>query len=108
VNFPYSVTVTASRPAGTDRHGDPLLAATHTVEGCAWAPRSSAEQHDTGNSVIVGRTLYAPAGADISPVDTVTFPDGSRWQVEGDVGDWTSPFTGWAAGIEVALRRVSG
>ncbi len=99
--------VTVERSAGRDRNGDPLGVTVHSQGGCGWAPRVSSEQHDDGRDVvIVGLTLYAPVDADILPTDALVLPDGSRWEVDGEVGRWVSPFTGWAPGSEMALRRV--
>lgn len=108
-------TVTVERPGGTDRYGDSLPAATRTVAGCIFAPRSSAEGSALGgrvlgtpNTVITGITGYLPADAAITATDVIVRPDGTRWQVEGEPGLWASPFTGWSPGLEVALVRVEG
>ncbi|GGM75535.1 hypothetical protein GCM10012275_52780 [Longimycelium tulufanense] len=117
-HIPHSITVTVKRPAGTDAYGDPLPGGTeHTVSGCAIAPRTSEEQQDRRQTVIVGLALYGPYDADIEPTDTVVLPDdplvpvalqGTEWHVEGEPGQWRSPWTGWKAGVEIALRRVTG
>jgi len=41
-------TVTVQRPAGTNRYGDPLPAAEHTIDGCVLAPAGSDEQLAAG------------------------------------------------------------
>lgn len=113
---PYTVTVTVRRPAGTDRYGDPLPATTHTVEGCIVAPASgdsgqsaSSERTDLRDTVITGWTLYPPYGADLLYTDEVQLPgDDTWWQVDGEVGNWRSPFSSWAPGGQVTLRRVRG
>lgn len=107
--FASGVTVTVTRPGGTDRNGDPLPTATHDIEGCGWAPRTSSESNDRGNAVIVGLTLFAPYGADITASDSLLLPDDDTpWYVEGEPGNWRSPFTGWQPGLEVALTRQKG
>ncbi|PRX95574.1 hypothetical protein [Allonocardiopsis opalescens] len=106
--FAHPITVTVRRPGARDRYGDPLPGTEHTVEGCAVYPRTSTETAVTGTTVITGRTLLAPIGADIAPDDQVVLPDGSLWSVVGDTGPWSSPLTGWAPGLEAALERVQG
>ncbi|MDT0302903.1 hypothetical protein [Streptomonospora wellingtoniae] len=107
--FTHPVAVTVKRSGGKDRYGDPLPGPPpHTVEGCAVYPRTSTETATGGTTVITGRTLLAPIGADILPEDQITLPDGTVWSVEGDVGPWSSPFTGWSPGLEVNLERVKG
>jgi len=110
-NFQHGESVTVLRPGTLDRYGDPVPgnpSTTHTIEGCAFAPRSSTELHAQVNTVIVGLTMYAPSGADIKATDTIQRSDGTRWNVEGQPGVWSSPFTGWQPGIVAALERVTG
>jgi hypothetical protein len=106
--FPHPVTVTVRRPGGRDREGDPLPGTEHSIGGCAVYPRTSSETEATGTTVITGRTLLAPYGADIAPEDRVVLPDGTVWAVEGQPGPWESPLTGWRPGTEVALVRAEG
>lgn len=106
-------TVTVERPGGVDRYGDPLTPTTRQLAGCVFAPRSSNEGatqdgQPRPGAVTTGLTMYAPPGAGLDPVDVVVRTDGSRWQVEGDAGQWVNPFTGATPGIEVALTRVEG
>lgn len=111
--FSHGVTVTIERPGGTDRYGNTLPGTSHIVEGCAVAPRSSEERTDGQATVITGRSLYAPAGADITAGDAVVLngapqDDDERWQVNGDPAEWVNPFTGWSPGTAVALTRAEG
>ena len=98
-------------PGGFDYEtGDPVGSTTseQVIDGCAWAPRTGDESHEQGrNGVVVGLTLYLPAGSDITERDSFTI-DGQTWQVEGIPGVWTSPFSPIADGVEVALRRAEG
>lgn len=107
--FRAGITVTVHRPGGVDRFGDPdgSPETTHTVSGCAVAPRSASEIDTRGSTVIVGLTLYAPYDADIGPVDQVEI-DGKRFTVEGEAGRWRNPHTGRKVGMEIALQRVTG
>lgn len=110
--FPVEVLRTPPR----NIHGDTAYESVGTIEGCAWAPRFSDENNDSRTSVIVGLTLYGPFGADLRFDDRVVLPhvlaepaDVKRrtYRVIGDIGNWRSPFTGWAPGFEAALERVT-
>lgn len=109
MNFAHPITVTVRRGGKDPRTGDPLPTTTHTIDGCAVAPRTSSETTDLGNAVIVGLTLFAPYGADVTAIDEVLIPgDDVVWQVDGQPGDWRSPFTDWRPGTQVALTRQRG
>jgi hypothetical protein len=106
--------VTVRRPT-LDRFGDPVLPTpTHTVEGCAWAPRSETEITDLRQTSITGYWLFAPFGADIEHSDEVIIPgivDGGEpivWQVRGEAGRWESPWTHIEVGSQLALERATG
>lgn len=109
------ITITVERPLGRDEYGDPIDGEPerHAISGCAVAPRTTSEIDAPGRTgVIVGLTLYTPAGADLKRQDIVIIDDGDpnpgRWEVEGEPGEWRNPYTGLRAGIEVALRRAEG
>lgn len=108
MDFPYGETVTVIRTTRSARYGDTTDGTSFTLSGCGFAPRGSSELEEQRVTVITGYTMYAPADADIRPTDVVVRESGTRWQVKGEPGYWVSPFTGWAAGIEVALERVTG
>jgi hypothetical protein len=94
---------------GTDADGNDVYGSTTvSVAGCASYPRTSSETTGERDTVIVGRTLIAPYGTVITPVDRFTLADGLTYEVDGVAGVWKSPFTGYQAGVEVALRRVTG
>jgi len=116
--FAHGKTATIVRqvPGGTDEYGDPIPGTTIRVDvpGCGWAPRSagagpsSEDIHDRGRQgVIVGLTLYMPAGTDLRHTDQVEL-EGLLYDVEGDPGEWRNPLSGREAGLEVALRRAEG
>lgn len=99
-------------PLVTDRYGNQVFdwdnATRSEVSGCGVAPRTSDEETETGRQgVIVGITVYVPAGTDISAHDRMEVR-GEVYEVAGEVADWRSPFTGWAPGLVVNLRRVEG
>lgn len=82
--------------------------ATLVIEGAGVAPRVSNEPtQDARTAVITGLVVFLPAGTDITAQDRLLVRD-EVWEVDGDVGLWKNPFTGWTPGLEVALRRVSG
>lgn len=105
-------TVTIVRPAETtDAYGNPAADwddPTETaVDGVAVAPRVDTEDRSAGRQgVIVGLTLYLPAGAAIAATDRVVVR-GDTYEVDGEPGDWRSPYS-TAKGVEVAVRRVVG
>jgi hypothetical protein len=117
VRFAHSETITVRRPsspAATGPRGDPLPWTTHTVDNCVFAPSVSTgasvstEAVDRRDTVITGLTLFAPPDADIQATDRIVRPDGTLWEVEGMPGPWVTPFTGWAPGLQVAVKRVTG
>lgn len=96
---------------GTDDYGDPVAAPAGSADvelvGCVKAPRSSEERRtERSPAVITGLTLYVPGdqGAAILPSSLLEV-DGERWEVEGEPGQWVSPFVGRRRGVEVALAR---
>jgi len=103
-----SVTLLSRVRSGTDTYGNDVWTTTETVvDGCIVWPRTSSELVQGQDMVIVGLTLLAPAGTTIQPTDQVKVA-GVTYEVDGQPGDWTSPFTSWDAGVQVALTRVTG
>lgn len=83
------------------------FAAPEPLEGVAFAPESTQEPRDgTQIRVVATAKLYAPPGHGITAGDEITVR-GQRFTVEGTPGDWVNPYTGWAPGAELMLRRVS-
>ena len=107
--FPHGKTVTLVTTTTTD---DGLGNTTQTdvqveIPGCAVAPRFAVENSDPRSTpVMVGLTVYMPAGTELDSDDTLRI-DGKLWQVDGLPAVWESPFTGWAPGIEVPVKRAS-
>jgi hypothetical protein len=107
MDFPHGVMVTLrSVTTTTDDNGDATTATVESQWGpCAVAPRYAAEQADPRSTpVIVGKVVYGPSVA-IDSDDQLVI-DGEAWQVDGLPGEWVSPFTGWAPGIEVPVKRA--
>lgn len=98
-------------PGGVDRLGNLITSTTSRTafpDRSFVAPRESPEITDRGRfGVIVGLTLYFPLGFDLTYEDAVEV-DGVLFEVDGEVGRWMSPFTGWAAGSTAALTRAVG
>lgn len=110
--FANGVTVVIVRksPGGTDVYGDPVTSSTSRTDlpGCGVAPRYSSEPTDRGRQgVIVGLSLYPPASSGLLFTDQIEV-SGVLYDIDGSAGVWRSPFTGWAPGDEVALRRAQG
>ncbi|SFO82472.1 hypothetical protein SAMN05421810_10180 [Amycolatopsis arida] len=102
-------TVRVSRPAGTNRYGDPLPPTEHDIPGCVLAPAGSTEQTDRADQVTTRMTVYAGLDADVLATDRVVLPDGTRWAVIGEPQRYRSPFTPGASGVCVInLERVTG
>ncbi len=105
--FAHGFTVTVERPGGTDRYGNPLPGATHTVDGCATAPAGSSEQTGAAATVEWDLDLLAPFDADIAAQDVVLLPgDPERYAVDGRPARFRSPFTSWEAGTLARLKGV--
>lgn len=92
----------------TNRYGDRSVTATFHVGQCVFAPTASDEVNDRSTAVTTDAVMYAPAYATLRPSDEVEFPDGTRWEVDGQPERWESPFSNWGTGMQVALKRVTG
>lgn len=112
MDFPYGLKVILrSNAESTDGYGDTVYTPTDRSWGpCAIAPRASVEREDSRTpAVVTGLTIYGPA-ASFTANSQVVIPSGpyaGTWDVEGIPGVWSSPFTGWAPGVEVAVTRAS-
>ncbi len=113
----YTISVTVTRPAGTDQYGNPLPGLTHTVGGCICAPAGSAgfsAELNTGQATVVDTdTIYAPYGADVEAADIITMPPGGAltpgtYAVDGRPANYRNPFTGARSGTVVRLQHVTG
>jgi hypothetical protein len=105
------VTVTRIRPPGIDANGDPIAGSDDRLDiaGCSLAPLTSTDINDRSRAgVVVGMLLIAPFDADIVHTDRIEDPDGSLWEVDGEVGRWQSRWSTWKPGLTVALKRAAG
>jgi hypothetical protein len=106
--FPFGQPAVILRPTGpANRYGEQTYAEHHIIEGCGLAPRYSSEVHDNRSSVIIGFSLFGPPGSDILAKDRVRWVDGNTYRVEGEAAQWDNPLTGWVAGFEAALERIT-
>lgn len=81
-------TITVIRPPKTGRL-DPVPVGAppeHDIDGCAVLPRSSYEE-GKGWTIVQGRQIIAPYGADVLATDQVRV-DGVVWSVDGEPGDY--------------------
>lgn len=115
MDFPHGVTLTirTGSTSAKDIYGDSTATTpTDTAWGpCAIAPRTSTERVDEKSpAVVTGLTIYGPQPGPASGAQLVIASGAyaGTWEVDGIPGEWTNPFTGWAPGVEVAVRRASG
>jgi hypothetical protein len=96
---------------GVDEYGDPAPGGFEDVDlpGAGFASESTVEPRDGASQRVVSEAkLYLSEPIDYGAQDEFTVR-GARFGVEGDsAGGWSNPFTGWAAGQEILLRRVTG
>lgn len=116
--YPYGETVLRLRRGpspGRDSRGQPIpgTIAEHPVAGCVVTPRSASPavggaEQQARDTVIVGYTVYAPAGSDWRTTDQVRIR-GEVCEITGEPGDWgRSPFTGTRGPVQFAADRVTG
>lgn len=116
--YPYGETIVRLRRGpspGRDPRGQPIPGPLTETEmtGVVVTPR--AETPDVGGSqqqgrdtVIVGFTVYAPAGSDVLTTDQFRIR-GEVCEVTGQPGDWgRNPFTGTHGPVQFAADRVTG
>lgn len=82
------------------------------MPGCGVSPRDSNaagtnEIRGGRDTVIVGLQLFAPAGTDLRVTDRVRVA-GVLYEIDGQPGAFTSPFTGSAGPVVAALELVTG
>lgn len=80
---------------------------TLTLAATAVAPRTSAEENDNRDAVIVGLTVYLTPGSDVVAADRMTVR-GVDYEVVGEPGDYRNPYDPSIDGMQVDLERVAG
>lgn len=112
----YAWTLTLLRTAvtGQDDYGNDVLGVVEVdVPGCAVWPRDSngsGGNEITGarDTVVIGYAAILPFGTDVKATDRFRYL-GNVYEVDGEPGVWgPSPLTGNVAGVQVALKRVTG
>lgn len=96
---------------GVDRNGNQVrdwaTADRLDIDGASVAPRAQGEETEGGREgVIIGWTVYVPRLVDVVATDRIEVR-GEECVVDGQPGDWRSPFTN-RKGTEIRLRRVVG
>ncbi|WP_109000769.1 hypothetical protein [Streptomyces rishiriensis] len=116
--YPFGETVRILRTGaspGRDNRGQPLPGPDESfdLKGCVVTPRAETpqvggDQQQARDTVIVGWTVYAPAGAQLRTTDRARIR-GVDCNITGEPGDWgRSPFTGTRGPIQFAADRVTG
>lgn len=116
--YPYGETVVRLRRGpspGRDPRGQPIPGPLleEPFPGCVVAPRAETptvggDQQQARDTVIVGYTVYAPAGSDFLTTDQVRIR-GEICEITGFPGDWgRNPFTGLHGPVQFAADRVTG
>lgn len=106
---PFGVTVEVlggERDLDGDLHDEQVIG---TIAGAAFAPGTSSEDNDRKAQVVAAGVLYVPPGSfPVTAQHRIRFPGGAVWTVDGTPGIWSNPLTGWSAGGEIRLSRVTG
>lgn len=77
-----------------------------TIEGAGIMPSSSVEVTGEGSQrTITKMSLYCETGLDIQPMDRIKARSGI-WEVQGELQDYRSGFTGWSPGSEFAVEKA--
>jgi hypothetical protein len=106
----YAAPVTIHRRVvtGQDSYGNDLYSdVDELVDVIAFAPGASVEVTAGRDTITTQPAVYLPAGAQVDGLSAVT-AGGVRYEVDGNPSVWRSPFTGWAPGVEVRLKVVTG
>ena len=113
--FPFGQTVTRIRAAlvtdpytGQATKRDWPGASRVNLTHVQIAPASSTDvQTADGTRVVSAVSLWSLAiDLDVVAQDRIEVA-GQVWEVDGDGARWSHPFTGWQAGAEFPLRRLS-
>lgn len=110
--YPHGQPVTVERPTWTtDAYGNQVRESFSPVGSlpAAVAPLSPAELTELGRQgVEVDLALYCDdPDADIAAHDRIT-TGGAIYEAVGEPERWRSPFSGWAAGARILIKRIEG
>lgn len=97
-------------PGTADSYGDATLVdqAAVVIPGVGWDPGTSTESVQGQDQVVHLPRFLLPPGTAVDPMDAIVRPNGKRYEVTGEPGDYVSVFTGWAPGVVVNVQRVTG
>lgn len=107
----------AKRDSWGDKPGGGSVAVySHTLEGVAIMPRTTASRQDgTGfqNSKTTGKSLFVDDDAIIEDDFEFELLDArgrkSRWKVDGDVDtDYANPLSAFSPGREIQIKKIGG
>lgn len=74
-----------------------------------WVHRTEESDGDSVLRTVDLLTVHFPSGTQPSPAGKVRLPDGTEWEVQGEVEDYDHGFHGWSPGIvPVHCKRVEG
>ena len=109
MDFPFGEMITLVRRTvtGQDGDGNDVYGETLTDVSGAFDPAVGFERTQGMDQVESQPQVLLPAGTVVASVDAVIVR-GLRFEVDGTANVWNSPFTGWAAGVAVPLKRVTG
>jgi hypothetical protein len=114
--FPLTRTIghKVHQAGATDSHGNPAdtWAEPVDVSVYGYGPRtdtrgSTGSDEPGGTQVIVGKEVYAPKTLAVSEKDRFVI-DGRTYEVDGELGDWTTGPFGFEPGIVINLKRAEG
>lgn len=109
--FPHGETVTIVRPGPPteDEYGNSVPGSPTEIDvpGAAVAPRTSTEDVQGRDQVIEGLNVWLPAGTQLRATDRMRVR-GILYDIDGEAGTWSSPFTGFAGPVQASLTRVAG
>lgn len=109
MRYPFGDTVILHTGATTtdDRGNEVFTWTDTTVTGCPVWPRNSSESVQAQDQRITGLWIMFPPEVPVTASDEVTVR-GVRYQIDGEPGLYSNPFTGTVAGYQVALTVVTG
>lgn len=92
--------------SGLPTRGDWTNADRLTIEGVSIQPSSTVEAvNDSRAQVITQMSLYCETGSDVLSMDRIEAASG-LWEVQGEIQNYASGFTGWSPGSEFAIKKV--
>lgn len=106
------ITVTTRTQTGVDDYGDPVYSTTSITRSGAFAPTIGVENTNGQDQVVTQpQVLFTgQAAADVAAVvnsNSQVTVRGKNYEVDGDVPDWVSPYSGQRAGLQVPLKRTT-